>query len=59
MKLQEAEEAVKDDVNWLDLNELKKDQENKMLLLRINPIVVEDLKNIAEDNMEYAEKMVN
>ena len=55
MKLQEAEEAA----NWLDLNELKKDQENKMLLLRINPIVVEDLKNIADDNMEYAEKMVN
>lgn len=24
MKLQEAEEAVKDDANWLDLNELKK-----------------------------------
>lgn len=34
-----------------------------MLLLRINPIVVEDLQNIwsyiAEDNVEYAEKTIN
>ena len=60
MKLQEAEEAVKDGKGWLDLDELKT-LVDKMLKLRINPIVA-DLKNIkdyiAEDNEEYAIKTI-
>ena len=48
LKLQEAEEAVKDGEGWLKL--------------RINPIVAKDLKNIrdyiAEDNEEYAAKTI-
>lgn len=62
MKLQEAEEAVKDGEGWLDLDELKALVGNKMLKLRINPIVAKDLKNIrdyiAEDNEEYAAKTI-
>ena len=37
VKLQEAEEAVKDGEGWLDLDELKALVGNKMLKLRINP----------------------
>ena len=62
LKLQEAEEAVKDGEGWLDLDELKALVGNKMLKLRINPIVAKDLKNIrdyiAEDNEEYAAKTI-
>ena len=62
LKLQEAEEAVKDGEGWLDLDELKALVGNKMLKLRINPIVARDLKNIrdyiAEDNEEYAAKTI-
>ena len=54
--------AVKDGEGWLDLDELKALVGNKMLKLRINPIVVRDLKNIrdyiAEDNEEYATKTI-
>ena len=53
---------MKDGEGWLDLDELKALVGNKMLKLRINPIVAEDLKNIrdyiAEDNEEYAVKTI-
>lgn len=63
IKLQEAEEAVKDEGAWLSLNELKKSVGvQTMMKLRINPIVAEDLKNIkeyiAEDNAEIAIKTI-
>ena len=55
MKLQEAEEAVKDENAWMSLDELKKSVGIQLMMkLRINPIVAEDLRNIkeyiAEDN---------
>ena len=59
MKLQEA---VKDGEGWLNLDELKALVGNKMLKLRINPIVAKDLKNIrayiAKDNEEYVAKTI-
>ena len=63
MKLQEAEEAVKDESAWMSLDELKKSVGvQPMMKLRINPIVAEDLKNIkeyiAEDNEEMAGKTI-
>lgn len=63
MKLQEAEEAVKDESAWMSLDELKKSVGvQPMMKLRINPIVAEDLKNIkeyiAEDNEEMAVKTI-
>ena len=63
MKLQEAEEAVKDESAWMSLDELKKSVGVQfMMKLRINPIVAEDLKNIkeyiAEDNDEMAAKTI-
>ena len=49
MKLQEAEEAVKDESTWMSLDELKKSVGVQLMMkLRINPIVAEDLKNIKE-----------
>ena len=59
MKLQEAEEAVKDESAWMSLDELKKSVRVQLMMkLRINPIVAEDLKKmkeyIAEDNEEMA-----
>ena len=61
MKLQEAEEAVKDGNGWLTLDELKENVgEQAMMKLRINPLVAVDLKNIkayiAEDNPKMATK---
>lgn len=63
MKLREAEEAVKDESTWMTLDDLKKSVGIQfMMKLRINPIVVEDLKNIkqyiAEDNEEMAVKTI-
>ena len=63
MKLQEAEEAVKDESSWMSLDELKKSVGvQHMMKLRINPIVAEDLKNIkeyiAEENEEMAVKTI-
>ena len=63
MKLQEAEEAVRDESAWMSLDELKKSVGvQHMMKLRINPIVAEDLKNIreyiAEDNEEMAVKTI-
>ena len=63
MKLQEAEEAVRDESAWMSLDELKKSVGvQPMMKLRINPIVAEDLKNIkeyiAEDNEELAVKTI-
>lgn len=63
MKLREAEEAVKDESAWMTLDDLKKSVGIQfMMKLRINPIVVEDLKNIkqyiAEDNEEMAVKTI-
>lgn len=63
MKLQEAEEAVKDESAWMSLDELKKSVGvQPMMKLRINPIVAEDLKNIkayiAEDNEGYYEDIL-
>ena len=47
MKLQEAEEAVKNGDGWLTLEELKGScGQIKMLKLRINPIVINDLTDI-------------
>ena len=46
MKLQEAEEAVKDESTWMSLDELKKSVGVQLMMkLRINPIVAEDLNN--------------
>ena len=46
MKLQEAEEAVKDERAWMSLDELKKSVGVQLMMkLRINPIVAEDLNN--------------
>ena len=61
MKMQEAEEAVKDESTWMSLDELKKSVGVQLMMkLRINPIVAEDLKKIkeyiAEDNEEMAVK---
>ncbi len=43
LKLQEAEEAVKDGEGWLDLDELKSHcGGSKMLKLRINPIIAKE-----------------
>ena len=63
MKLQEAEDAVKDESAWMNLDELKASVgEQPMMKLRINPLVAEDLKNIkeyiAEDNEEMAVKTI-
>lgn len=63
MKLQEAEEAVKDESAWMSLDELKKSVGIQLMMkLRINPIVSEDLKKmkeyIAEDNEEMAVKTI-
>ena len=63
MKLQEAEEAVKDERAWMSLDELKKSVGVQLMMkLRINPIVAEDLKKIkeyiAEDNEEMAVKTI-
>lgn len=63
LKLQEAEERVKDDSAWMSLDELKAFVGvQSMMKLRINPVVAEDLKNIkayiAEDNEEMAVKTI-
>lgn len=58
-KLQEVEMAVKDGNGWLSLDQLKTIvAEQDMMKLRINPLVVKDLKFIkefiAEDNADMA-----
>lgn len=63
MKLQEAEEAIKDGEGWLSLDELKAAMgEQPMIKLRINPLVAADLKEIrnfiAEDNVEKAAETI-
>lgn len=63
MKLQEAEEAVKDESAWMSLDELKASVGVQLMMkLRITPLVAEDLKNIkeyiAEDYEEMAVKTI-
>lgn len=63
MKLQEAEEAIKEESAWMNFDELKNSVGvQPMMKLRFNPIVAEDLKNIkehiAEDNEEMAVKTI-
>ena len=51
MKLQEAEETVKDESAWMSLDELKKSVGVQLMMkLQINPIVAEDLKKIIDFN---------
>lgn len=64
MKLQEAEEAVKDGEGWLSLDELKAAMGDQcMMKLRINPLVVKDLKEIrdfiADDNPDKAAETID